>query len=87
LGRQVAARVIERGKVDGTDAKWTGTVPPGPGKWNGTNPILPQMMMWKPWVLASADEFRSPPPIAYDSPEKAAELAELKGFQRTPKTN
>jgi len=87
LGRQVAARVIERGKADGSDAKWTGSVPTGPGKWNGTNPILPQMATWKPWVLASAMEFRSPPPIAYDSPEKATELAELKAFPRTPKTN
>jgi membrane-associated phospholipid phosphatase len=87
LGRQVAARVIERGKADGSDVKWTGSVPAGPGKWNGTNPILPQMAMWKTWVLTSPSEFRSAPPIAYDSPEKAAELAELKSFQRTSKTN
>jgi membrane-associated phospholipid phosphatase len=87
LGRRVAARVIERGKADGSDAKWTGSVPTGPGKWNGTNPILPQMATWKTWVLASAGEFRSPPPLAHDLPEKAAELAELKTFQRTPKTN
>ena len=87
LGRQVAARVVERGKADGSDVKWTGSVPTGPGKWNGTNPILPQMAMWKTWVLTSPSEFRSPPPIAHDSPEKAAELAELKNFQRTPKTN
>jgi len=32
-------------------------------------------------------QFRSPPPPAYDSPEKAAELAEIKNFPRTPKTN
>jgi hypothetical protein len=87
LGRQVAPRVVERGKADGSDAKWTGSMPVGPGKWNGTNPILPQMATWKTWVLASTSEFRSPPPIAYDSPEKAAELAELKNFQCTPKTN
>jgi hypothetical protein len=87
LGRQVAARVIERGKADGSDAKWTGSVPTGPGKWNGTNPILPQMAMWKTWVLDSPSEFRSPPPPAYDSPDKAAELAEIKNFPRTPKTN
>jgi membrane-associated phospholipid phosphatase len=87
LGRKVAALVIERGKADGSDAKWTGTVPTGPGKWNGTNPILPQMAVWKPWVLTSPSEVRSPPPPAYDSPEKAAELAEIKNFPRTPKTN
>jgi PAP2 superfamily len=87
LGRRVAARVIERGKADGSDTTWTGSIPTGPGKWNGTNPILPQMAMWKTWVLTSASEFRSPPPLAHDSPEKAAELTELKTFQRTPKTN
>jgi PAP2 superfamily len=87
LGRKIATLVIERGKTDGTDAKWTGSVPAGPGKWNGTNPILPQMATWKTWVLASPSEFRSPPPPSYDSPEKAAELAEIKNFQRTPKTN
>jgi membrane-associated phospholipid phosphatase len=87
LGRRVAALVIERGKGDGADAKWTGSVPAGPGKWTGTNPILPQMAMWKTWVLDSPSEFRSPPPPAYDSPEKAAELAEIKNFPRTPKTN
>jgi hypothetical protein len=79
--------VIERGKADGSDAKWTGNVPAGPGKWNGTNPILPQMAMWKTWVLDSPSEFRSPPPPAYDSSEKAAELTEIKSFPRTPKTN
>jgi hypothetical protein len=84
LGRKVAALVIARGKADGSDAKWTGNVPTGPGKWNGTNPILPQMAMWKTWVLESPSEFRSPPPPAYDSPEKAAELAEIKNFPAHP---
>ena len=87
LGRRVAALVIERGKADGSDAKWTGTVPAGPGKWNGANPILPQVAMWKTWVLDSPSEFRPPPPLAHDSPQKAAELAEIKNFARTSKTN
>src|SRR3954447_7477675 len=38
LGRAVAARVIERAKSDGTDAQWTGTVPTGPGLWQGDAP-------------------------------------------------
>ncbi len=87
LGKQVAALVIARGKSDGTDSKWTGSVPGGPGKWTGTNPILPMAGTWKPWVLSSPSEFRPGPPIPYDSPEKAAELAELKNFPRTPLTN
>jgi len=87
LGREVAALVIARGKADDTDAKWTGSVPTGPGKWTGTNPVLPMNGTWKPWVLSRADEFRPRPPLPYDSPEKAAELAELKNFPRTPQTN
>ena len=47
LGKRVAALVIARGKSDGTDAKWTGSVPGGPGKWTGTNPILPMAGAWK----------------------------------------
>jgi membrane-associated phospholipid phosphatase len=87
LGKQVAALVIARGKSDGTDAKWSGSVPTGPGKWTGTNPILPMAGTWKPWVLSAPGEFRPGPPVAYDSPEKAAELAEIKNFPRTPQTN
>jgi membrane-associated phospholipid phosphatase len=87
LGRQVAALVIARGKTDGTDAKWTGSVPSAAGKWTGTNPILPMAGTWKPWVLSSQSEFRSRPPIPYDSPEKVAELAEVKNFPRTPQSN
>jgi len=87
LGKQVAALVIARGRSDGTDAKWAGSVPGGPGKWTGTNPILPVAGTWKPWVLSSPDEFRPAPPFPFDSPQKAAELAELKNFPRTPQTN
>jgi membrane-associated phospholipid phosphatase len=87
LGRQVAALVIVHAKSDGTDAKWTGAVPTGPGKWMGSNPVLPMAGTWKPWVLTSQSELRPAPPIPYDSPEKSAELAELKTFPRTPQTN
>ena len=87
LGKRVAALVIERGRTDGTDAKWAGSVRTGPCLWNGQNPILPLAGTWKPWVLASADEFRPGPPLPCDSAAKAAELAEIKNFKRTPLTN
>jgi membrane-associated phospholipid phosphatase len=87
IGGRVAVKVIERGKADGSDAKWTGSIPVGPGKWTGTSPILPMAATWKPWVLASPSEFRPAPPTAYNSPERAAEIAELKTYQRTPKSN
>jgi membrane-associated phospholipid phosphatase len=39
------------------------------------------------WVLVSADELRPPPPPAHDSAEIAAELDEVRRFERTAKTN
>jgi PAP2 superfamily len=85
LGRAVAARVIEYAKLDGV--KWQGTVPVGPGLWKGVDPVGIDEVRWKTFVLASASRFRPGPPPAPDSPERAAEVAEVKGFKRTPATN
>lgn len=87
LGRQVAALVIERAKTDNSDAQWDGQMPTGPGYWTGTNPALPMAGTWKTFVLASGDELRPAPPPAFDSAELAAEMDELRAFQRTPRTN
>jgi membrane-associated phospholipid phosphatase len=85
LGRAVAARVIERMKI--TSGKWTGTVPIGPGLWRGTNPVGVDEVEWPRFVLTSPSQFRPGPPPAHDSPQRAAELAEVKDFKRTPFTN
>jgi membrane-associated phospholipid phosphatase len=87
LGRQIAAKMIEHVGADRPAAPWTGTVPTGPGRWIGTNPILPQAATWRTWVLNGPDEFRPPPPSAFDSAERLAELAELRDYRRTPKSN
>ena len=81
LGRAVAARVIERARDDGADAKWTGPVPTGPGIWSG-DPLLPGMGNWKTWVLSSGSELRPGPPPAFDSAQRAAEVAEVKNYPR-----
>jgi membrane-associated phospholipid phosphatase len=86
LGRKVAALAIERGQTDNSDATWDGTMPTGPGVWTGTNPGGVAEQYWKPWVLASPDQLRPDPPPAAGSDELAAELAEVKGFARTPRT-
>ena len=83
LGRAVGALVVERGKHDGSDAVWSGSVPKGPGKWVGSNPIEPVMGTWQTFVLTSPSQFRPAPPPAYDSAQMAAELAEVKNFART----
>lgn len=87
IGRAVAALAIARGKADGSDAKWSGSVPQGPGFWKGTNPIAPQAASWQPWVLATQDEFRPPAPPAFDSEQVRVALSELKTFTRTPRSN
>ena len=85
LGRAVAARVIQKMRVD--ESKWAGTVPAGPGLWKGTNPVGVNEVTWPLFVLKSPNQFRPGPPPAHDSPERAAELAEVKNFKRTPFTN
>jgi hypothetical protein len=87
LGLNIANLAIARGKADGSDAKWTGSVPTEPGKWNGTNPIFPQGANLKPWVMSSPSEFRPGPPPAYNSAQEQTELAEIKDMaaKRTPK--
>ena len=67
LGRAVAAKVIERARADGSDSTVTLTGPTGPGFWIGTNPIGQTIPTWKAFLLSANNEFRPPPPPAFDS--------------------
>jgi len=87
LGQRIGALAIARGKADGSDSKWAGSVPDGPGKWKGTNPIAPQAAAWQPWILVRPDEIRPPAPPAFDSEQIKRDLTEIREFQRTPKSN
>ncbi len=82
LGRKVAEQVIAYAKADGSDAVWTGTVPTGKCMWIGTNPGNVTATGWKPFLLASASEFRPPAPPACDSPEVTAQVAAVRDFPR-----
>jgi hypothetical protein len=82
LGRKAAELVIARGQTDGSDAVFTGEIPTGPGFWRGTNPLAPLGGTWRTWVISSGSEFRPPPPPAFDSAQRAQELAEVKNFPR-----
>jgi membrane-associated phospholipid phosphatase len=81
LGRAVAARVIERARNDGSDTPWIGPMPTGPGIWYG-DPVLPGMGTWKTWVLESGSVLRPGRPPAFDSAQRAAEIAEVKNYPR-----
>ena len=83
LGRAVGEKVIEWAKTDGSDAKWTDEVPTGLGMWQGDQPVTPLAGTWRTWVLSSGDQFRSPPPPAYDSTQTQSELSEIKSVTRT----
>jgi len=87
LGRQVAQLVIAHAQNDGSDVVWDGVMPTEPGHWTGEKPIEPLAGSWQTWVLTAGDELRPSPPLAYDSPEKAAELQEIKTFTRTWQIN
>jgi membrane-associated phospholipid phosphatase len=83
LGRAVASLVVDAAKSDGSDARWTGAVPTGPGLWKGTNPAEPMAGTWKTWVLTSGSQFRPGPPPAFDSAQEMTELAEVKSVPRS----
>jgi hypothetical protein len=85
LGRRVAGFALERARGDGADTQWDGVVPEGPDRWRGQNPVGVADRYLTPFVLDAADRLRPPPPPAPDSAQLAAELAELKGLQRTPR--
>lgn len=87
IGQRVAALAIARGKSDRSDSKWSESVPEGPGRWKGANPIAALAGTWQPWVLAQPGEFRPSAPPAFDSEQVKTAIGELKAFPRTPKSN
>jgi membrane-associated phospholipid phosphatase len=87
LGRQVGAVVVAWAKTDGSDARWDGVIPTGPGKWTGTNPVAPMLGTWKTWALTGGSQVRPGPRAAYDSEELRRELDEVKNYPRTNLTN
>jgi hypothetical protein len=87
LGQKVAEKALARAATDGADAKWTGTVPTGPGMWvlaPGTSPVEPLEGTWKPWLMTRGDQFRPGPPPAFGSPEFQADLALVKQLSSNP---
>jgi membrane-associated phospholipid phosphatase len=83
LGRAVGEKVIEWAMSDGSDVEWAGEIPTGPGMWVGENPITPLAGTWRTWVIASPDDYLSPPPPAFDSDQMQAELTGIKTITRT----
>jgi hypothetical protein len=88
LGRTIGAQIVADAGTDRFFAPWTGTVPTGPGIWfsSATPPAPPIGAMFglaRTYFLSSGDQFRPPPPPAFDSPEYLAALAEVRQVSDT----
>ncbi|MDQ3397037.1 MAG: phosphatase PAP2 family protein [Deinococcota bacterium] len=68
--------------TDNADAVWSGTRSTGPGIFALDSLGDETVGAWKPWLLTSGDEVRPPPPPAPDSAQRAAEIAEVRDYQR-----
>lgn len=84
VGRDIGARVVAFAAGDLVGASDPGTPPIGPGYWvwNG-GPIVRGNYLARPFFLASADEFLSPPPPAFGSPAFLTALAEVRQISDT----
>lgn len=95
LGLAVGKRAIERGENDGAQRGWNGIRLQwhgegryyGPGAWEPTPPYFyyppdePFAPTWKPWLLKSADQFRSAPP-PFNSAKFLADTREVVEINR-----
>lgn len=78
LGKAIASRAIARAAADGASARFTGTLPTGPGLWFGPAPLEPLAGTWKTWIMTSGSQLRPGPPPAFGSAEFQEALAEVK---------
>jgi len=82
LGQEVGRLFVDYAKGDGSDAEFDpATLPTGPGVWTG-EPAYPTLGSWKTWVLENGSALRPAPPPEHDSPERAAELDEVRNYKR-----
>jgi len=86
LGQAVGAAVVTYAQGDNSDAVFTGSYPLTPGKWGNANPVTPLAGTWRPWVLSSGSQLRLPAPPTADSPDFAAQVAQVKNEVQTNTT-
>lgn len=82
-GKHVAELILANRAKSGYDKPIPGEYASNdPGKWRETPPgfrpaVLPHVAKVTPFVMTSPDQFRAPPPPAFDSPQGAEELAQI----------
>jgi len=82
IGRAVTDAILRHARSDGSDVEWAGERPTGPDKLQGEVFVYPGVGNWRPWVIASLDDYLPPPPPAIDSVDMTRELDELKAIDR-----
>ena len=87
-GKTMGSRLVEWAKADRFTVPFTGTIPVGPGLWRSSAapPVGPMFGGTAPYFLRSGDQFRPPPPPAFNSAQFLADLAEIRLLSdtRTP---
>jgi hypothetical protein len=88
LGATAGEAMLRHLAADGSDVRWTGTVPTGPGIWYSslTPPLPPMLAGWgtvTPWLMPDVEAFAPPPPPAFGSPAYLAGLAEVRRIADT----
>jgi hypothetical protein len=82
LGKRIAEKEIEYTKDFTPKTAWDGKMPQGEGLWKGKEPMFPLAGQNKTVVLESSSQFRPDPP-----PDFAKDMAEIKNFKRTFRSN
>jgi membrane-associated phospholipid phosphatase len=77
MGEEVAKRIIEKAKNDGSNAVYSGKVNKDPKKWTGPYALGINVPLFTTLVLRSADQFRPAPPPDFES-----EMKELMDFKK-----
>jgi len=83
FGRAVGADVVAYAAADQFNVLIPPPAPVGPGFWYSSSPTTPPRRSAygaRPFFLTAGDQFRSPPPPAFGSPEFLAGLAEIRAL-------
>lgn len=86
LGQAVGAAAVAYAVADNSDAVFSGSFPPTPGKWSNATATTPLAGTWRPWVLATGSQVRLSAPPAADSADFLNQVALVKNQPRTNTT-
>lgn len=76
---RVLTKYSQRYRQDGHTLVWSGTVPPGPGKWTQANPkppVTPRAGEWRRWNVKQPITVPSPPLFGSDEDRKQIQITQ-----------